>query len=310
MKLQTTTMALLLSGALLVGCGSSSSSSDVNSTDMTSSIDLPDGLTMIFFDNITSAQYLYDTDSEKSENMNADATQNYDMSGKHGKLFLWNDTVDQKIVMLNEDFDINEGNITHTGFQYLGHFHEENNEKYFAAHSPSEFDPDNNASDAKLAALNALSADLLAKEEIKAEIAEALPSGESLCNFFVFEHDHEDNATEEEHEEAAAHIALTTTGSVYVFTEQNGTLQSTQATFALEGVSSCESDKSAIIKASDHGVIIFSAVSQKLYLVDNHGMDFHQHSSWDVSKFLPAGFTPTTLASIIEEGEHDHDHEE
>jgi len=316
MKIQTTTMALLLSGVLLVGCGGGGSSS--NNDNMMTDINLPDGLTMIFFDNVSSKQYLYNTDSEKYEDMNADETQNYDMTGKHGKLFLWNHEsatgIDQKIVMLNEDFDINEGNITHTGFQYLGHFHEENNEKHFAAHSPSEFDPDNNASAQKLAALTALSSTLLEQEEIKTEIAEALPSGESLCNYFVFEHEeheeeHEGNETEEHHEEeTAAHIALTTTGSVYVLAEQNGTLQSTQAAFALEGVSSCESDKSAIIKASDHGVIIFSAVSQKLYLVDNHGIDFHQHSSWDIAKFLPAGFTPTTLTAITEEGDHDHDH--
>jgi thiamine phosphate synthase YjbQ (UPF0047 family) len=312
MKLQTT--ALLLSGALLVGCGSSSDST--NDANNTTAIDITDGLTMIFFDNVSSKQYLYNTDTETYEDMNADETQNYDMTGRHGKPYVWfHETtagVDQKIVMLNEDFDINEGNVTYESFQYLGHFHEENNEQHFAAHSPDEFDPDNNASAAKLAALNALSADLLEKEEIKEEIAEALPSGESLCNFFVFEHDHEeeDNETEKHEEEAAAHIALTTTGSVYVFVEQNGTLQSTQAAFALEGVSACETDKSAIVKASDYGVIIFSAQSQKLYLVDNHGMDFHQHSTWDIAKFLPAGFTPTSLASIVEEGEHDHDHEE
>jgi len=308
MKLQTTTLTLLLTGTLLIGCGGNSNSSDTTSTD----IDLPDGLTMIFFDNASSQQYLYNTDSETYEDMNIDETQSYNMTGKHGRLITWfhetTSGVDQKIVMLNEDFDINEGNVTYESFQYLGHFHEENNEKLFAAHSPDEFGPDNNASATKLAALNALSADLLEKEEIKDEIAAALPSGETLCNFFVFEHDHdEENATEEE---AVPHIALTTTGMVYIFEESDGTLLQSQSAFALEGVSSCERDKSAIMQVDEEGVIIFSSQSQKLYLVDNHGIDFHQHSSWDISYFLPAGFTPTTLASITEGEEHDHDEEE
>jgi len=305
MKLHTTTLLLL--GTLLAGCGGGSSS-DAGTSDTTmNTIDLPDGLTMIFFDNTTSRQYLYDTQSEKYEDMNSDSTQNYDMSGKHGLPIVWfhktSAGVDQKIVMLKEDFVIGDGNVSYQSFHYLGHFHEANNEKHFAAHSADEFNPDNNASSAKLAALKALNAHLLKQEEIKAEIANALPSGESLCNYYVLEEEHEDNAT---HEEAAAHIALSTTGQVYLLSEQNGTLLPTQAVFGLEGVSYCESDKSAIVKANDHGVIIFSAQSQKLYLVDNHGVDFHQHSTWDIAKFLPAGFTPTVMTSIVEEGTHDH----
>jgi len=304
MKLHTATLLLL--GTLLAGCGGGSSS-NAEATDTTmNGINLPDGLTMIFFDNTTSRQYLYDSDSEKYEDMNSDSTQNYDMSGKHGLPIVWFHEsatgVDQKLVMLNDAFSINDENVSYRSFHYLGHFHEENNEKHFAAHRADEFNPDNNASSAKLATLEALNAHLLQQEEIKAKIANALPSGESLCNYYVLE-EHEDNAT---HEEAMTHIALSATGQVYVLSEQNGTLQPIQAAFGLEGVSYCESDKSAIVKANDHGVIIFSTQSQKLYLVDNHGLDFHQHSTWDIAKFLPAGFTPTVMTSIVEEGAHDH----
>ncbi|MEA1953399.1 MAG: hypothetical protein U9O24_03310 [Campylobacterota bacterium] len=301
MKLKTTTMTLLL-GALLVGCGGSSDTKETGDN----TINLPDGLTMIFFDNASSQQYLYDTDSEKYEDMNSDTTQNYNMIGKHGLPITWfhhtETGVDQKIVMLNDTFNITEGNLTYEGFHYLGHFHEENNEKHFAAHSADEFNPDNNASVKKLGALKAFNSYLLEQENVKTEITAALPSDESLCNFFVFEHEEH----EEGEEETVPHIALSTTGIVYVFGEQNGELTQLQSPFALEGVSSCESSKSAIVKVSDHGVLIFSAESQKIYLVDEHGMDFHQHSTWDIDRFLPSGFTPTVVTSILEEGEHDH----
>jgi hypothetical protein len=313
MKVQTIWAGILLSG-LLVGCGGSSTSE--NNTEQGSIpqvVDLPDGNVMIFFDNNSSAQYLYNTDSETYENMNIE-TENYDMSGKNGKLIVWNHHtstgVDPKIVMLDEYFDINDGNLTYTDFHYLGHFHEENNEKFFAAHSADEFDP-TVASDQKLAALDALNAHLFEQEEIREEISEALlletEGNETLCNFFVFEHDHEEAETNES-EEAAPHLAFTESGKVYVFAEVNETLSRIQAPVVLDGVTECQENQSSIIQNGDHGVLIFSAQTQKLYLVDNHGMDFHQHSSWDIERFLPAGFTPTDLAGIGEG--HDHEHEE
>jgi hypothetical protein len=208
--------------------------------------------------------------------------------------------------MLRDDFDINDVNVTHNDFHYLGHFHEENNEKFFAAHSADEFDPAV-ASEKKLATLDALSAHLHEQEEIRAEIEEALPGNEMLCNFFVFEHSHEADTNETE-EEAAPHIALTESGKVYVFAEVNETLSEIQEPVVLDGVTECQESESSIIQNGDHGVIIFSAQTQKLYLVDNHGMDFHQHSSWDIGRFLPTGFTPTDMAGIGEGHEGDHEH--
>ena len=312
MKLKTTWAGILLSG-LLVGCGGTSTSEDGTHTGSSTQIDLPDGNVLIFFDNNSSAQYLYDTDSETYEDMNIE-TANYDMTVKHGKLIVWNHHtttgVDPKIVMLDEYFDISDGNLTYTDFHYLGHFHEENNEKFFAAHSADEFDPEV-ASDNKLAALNALNAHLIEQEEIREEISEALQleteGNETLCNFFVFEHDHEEAESNESEEEAAPHLALTESGKVYVFAEVNETLSEIQAPVVLDGVTTCQESESSIIQNGDHGVLIFSAETQKLYLVDNHGMDFHQHSSWDIDRFLPAGFTPTDLAGIGEGHEHEHE---
>ncbi|HIQ28812.1 MAG TPA: hypothetical protein EYH42_10010 [Sulfurovum sp.] len=286
---------------IMTGCGSS------NNDKSAGGLDLPDGKTMIFFDNVSSKQYMYNTDTDKYEDMNIEG-KNYDMRGKNGKLVVWNHKtsagMDQKIVMLDDAFHINEGNLTHTDFHYLGHFHTEDDKQVFAAHSNSEFDPAV-ASAKKKGALKAFNKYLIEQEEIKQEIAEALPSGEELCNYFVFDHEeHGDhNATEEE---AIPHIALSKSGKVYIFEEKEDGLVSSQAVFGLDGVTSCEEDKSSIIKNDDHGVLIFSAQSQKLYLVDSHGDDFHQHSSWTASKFLPTGFTPTGLAGIGE-GEHKHE---
>jgi len=172
------------------------------------------------------------------------------MTDKTGKLIVWDHKtpagIDQKIVMLDDGFNINEGNLTFNDFHYLGHFHEEDNVQVFAAHSNSEFDPAT-ASSKKKGALVALNKHLLEQEEIKQEISEALPSGEELCNFYVFAHEEHDdhNASEEEHEEAA-HIALTKSGKVYVYHEEEGKEGLHQeSVFALDGVSSCEEDKSS-----------------------------------------------------------------
>jgi len=148
---------------------------------------------------------------------------------------------------------------------------------------------------------------LLEREEIKQEISEALPSGEELCNFFVFEHeDHNDHHASEE---ASPHIALTKTGKMYIYEEDSSGLKASQSSFTLDGVMECEEDKSSIIKSGNHGVFVFSAQSQTLYLVDSHGEDFHQHSKWTGSKFLSAGFTPTQLAGISKsDDDHNHDH--
>lgn len=301
--------AFVLSGFLLAfsGCGSDSNDGVVDILD--------DGKTMIFYDKDSAAQYSYNTDTETAEDMNAESNATYNMTGKTGTLFTWFDelptgAIDQKIVMFYDNYDFaTDGNATFEDFHYLGHFHTEDNEKHFAAHSNLEFDPAV-SSDAKKSALARLNTALAEKEEIREELKGVLPAGEALCNFFVFDHAHEegeeDNTTEE-HEEAP-HIALTGTGKVYVYEENNETLTQSQAAFQLTGITACTEENSAIIKDSEHGVLIFSAESQKLYLVDEHGMDFHNHSTWNVGKFLPEGFTPTSVAAIGEYSEEDHDH--
>jgi major membrane immunogen (membrane-anchored lipoprotein) len=299
-------ISAIAAAVMMTGCGGSSSDSI---SDDTTAIDLPDGKTLIFFDNESSAQYLYNTDTETYQDMNI-AGENYDMTGKNGKLIVWNhetvEGVDPKIVMLHDDFNINEGNLTYTGFHYLGHFHEENSVAVFAAHSADEFDPDI-SSDAQKSTLESLNMHLLEQEEIREEIEEVLPSGETLCNFFVLGHETHEEDEENTTEESAPHIALTTSGKVYIYEETDAGLTPSQGVFTLDGVTECKESESSIIQNSDYGVLIFMAQTQKLYVADSHGEDFHVHSTWDAEKFLPSGFTPTLLTGI---GESEHDHED
>jgi hypothetical protein len=290
--------AFILGAALVLsGCGSSSSTP-------TEKPDLPDGKTLIFFDHMSSAQYMYDASSEKATDMNIDG-KNYNMTGKNGKLVGWTHGEEDKIIMLNDDFDIenfvntDNTNVTSDDFHYLGHLHNDS----FEAHSSSEF---KNAEGEELAALGSLSDHLREQEEIRTEIEGVLPIGEQLCNFFVLgEEEHGDN--EEGHAHDAPHIALTKSGEVYIYKDGEDGLVSAQPSFALSGVDSCEEDKSSIVGYDEHGVLIFVAQTQTLYLVDSHdGADFHPHSSWKLSEFLPENFKPTQLAGLGEADEHEH----
>ncbi|MDY0403877.1 hypothetical protein [Sulfurovum sp.] len=325
MKLQKTWAGVVLSGLLLVGCGGGSSISD-NHEDA-----LPAGLTFIMFDNATGDQYSYDTEHREFENMNGEG-EKYDMTGKNGKLVVWthhmvdadgNETEEQKVVMLNDvDYNIlnDDDNVTHDNIHYLGHFHDDG----FAAHSADEFDPAVETNETKLekkqAALDSLSEHLWEQEEIREELEEALSNVNAtgdLCNFIVLgEHEeHDDNVIHEEH--GTPHIAMTTDGYVYVFEENATTHELVQdgIHFLLDGVTNCTETESDILQVGESGVAIFSAETQKLYLVDKHeddesstyGTDFHVHSTVEISEIMPAGFTPTSVAAIGE-GEHDHDH--
>ena len=234
-------------------------------------------------------------------------------------------------MILNIDYNILiDGNVTYEDFHYIGHFHtnEETNESEFAAHSADEFDLSEETNETiiakKQATLDSLSAHLLEREEIREELEEVLinlnPENE-LCNFIVLgEHEeHEEEGHEEEEEEhGTPHIAVTTDGFVYVF-EENATtheLEQDGIHFLLDGVTSCSEPMSDMIQVGDHGVAIFSAQTQKIYMVDKHeaeesttyGTDFHVHSTIEISEVMPAGFTPTSVVAIGE-GEHDHDHE-
>lgn len=313
---------------MMTGCGGGSSSSD--DTQEPHEDALPAGLTFIMFDNATGDQYSFDTEHEEFEDMNVEG-ENYDMTGENGKLVVWThhmevdgeETEEQKVVMLNDvDYNIlNDGNVTYENIHYLGHFHDDG----FAAHSADEFDPavETNATilAKKLVALDSLSEHLLEQEVIREELEEALSNVNAtgdLCNFIVLgEHEEHEEEVHEEH--GTPHIALTTDGYVYVFEEHEEggihELEQDGVHFLLDGVTNCTEMKSDMLQIEESGIAIFSAETQKLYLVDKHeseesttyGTDFHVHSTVAISEILPAGFTPTSVA-VIGEGEHDHEH--
>lgn len=296
----------------LSGCDS-----DNDKKNSASSVDLPDEKTLIFYNQTTAAQYAYDTDTEISSDLNGDASSNFYMVGQTaGKLLYWPDEyaegeIDEKVVMLNADYDFAEdGNLSYTDFIYLGHFHDSE----LAAHSAEEFNPASDSySAAKAAALVRLNTYLAERNATRAEIVEALSAtapGETLCNFFVPSH-HHDEEEEAEGEEAHPHFALSSAGKVYVFDENTSEeLESIQSAISLEGADSCTETGSGITGYGEHGILVFSADSQKLYLVDSHGLDYHQHSQWSLGEFLPIGFSGEMMIGMGEGEAHDHDHDE
>lgn len=320
------TISAIAAAVMMTGCGGSSNDNNDDTPEVST---LPAGLTFIMFDDSTSDQYLYNTETKTSADMNIE-TEKYDMTGENGKLVVWThhmeengeETEEQKVVMLNDvEYNIldDDNNVTYDNIHYLGHFHDDG----FAAHSANEFDPaiETNATilAKKLVALDSLSAHLLEQEVIREELEEALEdvsaTGE-LCNFIVLggHEEHGDEGAEEEEEHGAPHIALTTDGYVYVFEEASGhVLEQTGVHFLLDGVQNCKENESNIVKIEETGVAIFSAESQKLYLVDKHaedgsatyGTDFHVHTTVEIAEIMPAGFTPTSVVAV---GEGDHDH--
>lgn len=296
-------------GALLTfsGCGDSGSNDNGGGAEI-------DGEKLFFFYNqLSQAQMTYDTETSESGDLNSDPESNFYMYDKEaGRLLYFPDEyqegeVDEKVVMLKASYDYAvDGNLTYEDFIYLGHFHDEE----LAAHSADEFAPEN-INDAKTAALLRLNRYLAEQEEIKEEIKEAVEAeGESLCNFFVPEHHHEDEheTDEADEEEAVAHFALSSSGKVYIFEEQDDALVSIQDPVQLEGASECAADESGITSSGDAGIFVFLKSTQKLYLVDAHGLDYHQHSQWDLTEFMPSSFEATQMIGFGE-GEHDHDEE-
>jgi len=308
--LKKTVLPILLLIAIS-GCDS-----DNDNNNGSNGADLPDEKTLVFYNQTTADQYSYDTDSETAGDLNADATSNFYMVGEDtGRLFYWPDEytegeVDEKIVMLKADYDYaTDGNITHEDFIYLGHFHDE----ALAAHSADEFDPASESySAAKGEALVRLNTYLAEQDAIRTEITEALETvapTEALCNFFVPSHHHDEEEGEEE--ESIPHYALSDAGKLYVFEENTSAeLESIQSAISLEGVDSCTAMGSGMTAYGEHGVLVFSSDSQKLYLVDSHGLDYHQHSQWDLSEFMPAGFSADMMIGLGEGEAHDHDEDE
>lgn len=309
MKHTTTIFAVLIS--LLIFLNGCTSNSDATK-EGESGADVEGGKLFLFYNQKTQAQYTYDSEHDKNSNLNSDASSNFYMLNKEaGELFFWSDEyeegkIDEKVVMLKASYDFSrDGNITADDFFYLGHFHDDE----LAAHSADEF-KEANVSDAKKAALVRLNLYLAEQEAIKEEITEALSAqGETLCNFLVPHHEeHEEHNTsmhEDEHE--APHYALSSSGKVFVFEEHNATLELKQSGLILDGVYECTEGESGMSATAD-GLFIFSKLTQTLYLVDAHGLDFHVHGSWKLNELLPSSVEATQMIGFGGSDEHEHEH--
>lgn len=302
-KLYNTLVASLVGAALFTGCGSDSSSGENNDGDISKLS--AEGKTFIFYNQTTGSQYVVDPDHGVLSSLDTNASSNFYMLGKEAaRLTYWPDetTGDAKVIMLKNSYSLEDGNVSHEDFEYLGHFHGTD----LAAHSADEFDPAV-ASEKKLATLGRFSNYLREQAEIQAEIEEALSNeGEELCNFYVAKHHHEEDANATQ--EPAVHYAITKSAKVLFYVDGAAGLEKVQGQLAvnLSAANTCEVGKSGITAAHD-GVYIFLASTQRLYLVDSHGLDYHEHSAWDLSEFMPSGFDATQMVGFGEDdGEHEH----
>jgi len=277
---------------LFTGCGSSSSGTDSASLELES-----DGKTLFFYSASTNEQYAFDVDTQQVTDLN-DATDaeliNFNMdTSQHGRFFVWVDDKgdtnasndEEKLVMFRNDYDYAiDGNASWEDFYYLGHFHEHEEDGVtsyeLAAHSSDEF---NVTSGAKYDAMVRLNTYLQAQQTLKTDLATLLPAAANgLCSYLHFENDEGETKS----------FVMGTNGVMYIYDAGNTLLDSTVV------ASSCTADEVGI-SATEDGVLVFDAFTQKLYAVDSHedGI-YHVHTSWNVSELIGDGHSAQMMVGI------------
>jgi len=322
-----------ISTLILSGCGGGGSSSSGDET----SVELPEGLSLSLLNAGTGAYYSFDTTTEARADLNELATGSQDSAVQNlaitdtstiGHIYHWPDfrevngeeQFDMKYVLMRPTYQAGS-TIDADQMVQLTHFHDET----LAAHSAEEFrNPAPGSGKEKgLLRLNNFVAE---QSELEAEVTEVMPVGTQLCRAYIdpylkFEEE-EEHAAEEAEEETTEetegehehhdlmHYALDTTGRMYFFTEEENGLEQAQGFVQLDEVSHIsDCSRTTIARVSEDGVLVFIPDTQRLYLVDSHGGDFHQHSTWPVSALLPENETTDIVAVIGAGEEHDHDHE-
>jgi|GEM_PF-795223 len=342
LKLGKLAAAVGVASLLLTGCGGGGSSSSDDGSEMPQTSSLPAGLTLTMIDSTGPYYYSYQTDTDELTDLNALADSSGDSAVQKlrltdvsslGSFVQWPDfrmlldeeRLDGKYLLMKPSYQMGDvilgGTAESPGdFSQLVHFHDTD----LAAHSGDEFygaddcaqeDLDAGTCSGAYYGLQRLNAHIAEQNELNEEVAEALPEGQNLCRAYIdpyqkFEHEQEEAGAEEHAHGALTHFALTDTGRIYFYEEGDSGLVSTQGFVALEGVSSIANcSRTTIARASDDGVIVFIPDTQKLYLVDNHGVDYHQHSVWDMADILPAGEYVDMLAVLGAGAEHDEEHD-
>ncbi len=317
--------SLLCTQAFLFnGCGGSSNN---DSSDKDTTLGLPEEIDLIMLNALTGAYYSFDSTTETRTDLNELAAASQDSAVQNlqitdtstiGHFFHWADfrvandeeLLDMKYLLMVPDYTPGDP-IDADQFVQLAHFHGDQ----LAAHDAEEFrDPE--AGSNKAAALERLNSLVEQQQALEAEIAEVLPDGEQLCRAYVdpyqqFELEQATEGDGEAHDHGAlVHFALTESGRVYFFEEHEGALEQIQGFVVLDGVVTvADCNRTTIARVSDDGILIFVPDTQLLYLVDSHGADFHQHSTWAISLLMPEGVSADLLAVIGSGSEHDHDHE-
>lgn len=314
-------LALGLAASLLLGaCSDSSNNSDA-------SLGLPEGLNLMAIDATDGAYYRYVAETGERIDLNQTATGSADSAVQKllisdtaalGHVLHWPDfrlvdgaeRLDMKYVLMRPSYTPG-ASVDADQFTQLAHFHGDE----LAAHDSDEFrdlDPGSN----KAAGLARLNAEVARQAALRAELAAVLPSGQTLCRAFIdpylqfelsHETDEEESGDAHEHGELI-HYALSTNGRLHFFAEHDEALEEQQGFVALDGVAQiAQCERVTIARASEDGVLVFVPDTQRLYLVDAHGGDFHLHSSWDMDAILPAGVRADLLAVIGSGEDHDHD---
>lgn len=329
---------------LLAGC----EGDDANNSAGTIDVGMPEGFILAMLDSTDGAFHAYDSTSKQRIDLNAKAAASQDESIQNmridsvadiGHFLHWPDSgeehdhvaksegdeheeaeLEQKFLLMQPNYQRGSA-IDSDSFSVLVHLHDDE----LAGHTASEYASASEGS-ALAEELERLNLFVTEQQDLHDELSEALPTDQTLCRAFVdpylhAEHAHEEEQhandevtpakTEEMHEGELIHYALTDSGRVYFFEEDDGALEEAQSHIDLTDVITiADCDRTTIARASDEGILIYVPDTQYLYLVDAHeGSSFHQHSRYDVSRLVPAGESADLMAIVGEGDDHDHDHE-
>ena len=324
MKLFTkTALVAAMATLLLSGCGGSSSPEEESHKS-----GLPEGLTLSFIDAYSAQYFSLNTDTNSVIDLNDLAIKSGDSaiqklalsdSSSLGSVFFWpdfrevngKDRFDGKYLVMKPSYELG-ATIDSDDFVHLVHFHGTD----LAAHTADEFaNPE--AGSGKAIAMKRLNDFVAEQVALMDEVSEVLPSDQEICRVYVdpylqyeAKHSHGESSEEGEHAHGdLIHFALTKTGHVFFYTEEEGVLKASQGFVKLDGVSRINScDRTTIARSSDDGVLIFVPDSQSLYLVDSHGADYHQHSKWSVQELLQDQRMHVDMMAVLGAGAEEHSH--
>jgi hypothetical protein len=291
--------------------------------DKKTSLGLPEGKTLVFIDASSPKHYALNTTTEALTDLNTLAASSADSSIQKlaindtstiGYFFHWpdfrevgdDDQLDDKYLLMKPNEDL-ATDIDSTKVMQLVHFHGDD----LAAHSADEFESPEpgSAKEVGLARLNAyrVKYNALFDEVEEALGADTTAEGQTLCKAFIDPY----QAYEDGDHYHGMHFGLTTSGRVYFYQpNESDEMEIAQGFVTLTGVSSIQNcDRVTITRTGDDGVLVFIPDTQRLYLVDSHGGDYHLHSTWLIADILPAGVTADLMAALGE-GDEDHDHDD